>query len=188
MVIFMNYKKDEDEEDDIWNDRDPFRKLFGFPDIDKEFQRMQKLADELLKQGMSDRKDPFVYGFSVRRGPEGEPRIKEFGNAKDYFTRRSGGREEDRKSEWTPLTDIQETEDHIKITVDIPGVEKDNINIEVIDSKLILDVEGERNYRDKIELPSPVKSSESEATYNNGVLEIKLAKKREEKGESIKIE
>lgn len=185
MVMFMNYKKDKDEdEEDIWDEEDPFSKLFGFPDINKEFKRMQKLTDELLKKGMSERKDPFVYGFSVRKGPKGEPRIQEFGNAKDYFT----NRDRDKRSKWTPMTDIQETEDQVMVTVDLPGVEKEDIDIQAVDSKLVLDVDGERNYRDEIELPSLVESSEADASYHNGVLEIKLGKKRKEKGESIEVQ
>jgi HSP20 family protein len=144
---------------------------------------MQKLADEMLRKGLSgqNKRDPFVYGFSVRTGPNGEPRIQEFGNAKDYFVN------EDERSEWTPLTDVQETENDILVTVDIPGVEKEDINIEVRDTKLVLDVESKRNYRTTIDLPRQVDPSDSEATYNNGVLEVKLKKMEEEKGQSIQI-
>ncbi|MFW6040862.1 MAG: archaeal heat shock protein Hsp20 [Thermoplasmatota archaeon] len=190
----MNRKEDEEEEDEWRRKRDPFRDIFrkskdpfsdifSFTDIDKEFERMQKLADELVRKGLSDvnRKDPFVYGFSIRTGPNGEPRIQEFGNAKDYLTR------EDEKSEWTPLSDIQETEDDLLVTIDLPGVEKENINIEVKDTKLLLDVEGKRNYRTTIDLPKQVDPTGSEATYNNGVLEVKLKKLEEEKGQSIQI-
>lgn len=175
---------DEDDEDRKKR-RDPFGDIFGIPDIGKEFERMQRLMDEMMSKGFnrSDR-DPFVYGFSVRTGPSGEPRIQEFGNAKDYFLEKHGDSE---RSEWTPLTDVQESDDNVLVTIDIPGVEKEDIDIEVKDSKMVLNVEGKRRYGTTIDLPCIVDVNDSEANYNNGVLEVKLKKKQESHGKSIEI-
>lgn len=180
-------EKDEDDEWDRKKRRDPFEGLFNFTDIEKEFERMQKLTDELIRRSVGrgenvEQRDPFVYGFSLHTGPDGSPEIREFGNMKDSFSGKS-------ESEWTPLTDVQETDDSILVTMDVPGVEKENINVEVRDHELVLDVSGSRKYSTTVELPMSVKSSESSATYNNGVLEIKLPKEEEEKkGEPIKID
>lgn len=187
---------DDDEENDRRRDRDrkrdPFDEMFGFSslfdfsDIDKEFERMRKLAEEMMsKQRKRSSKDPFVYGFSIRQGPDGKPKIDEFGNAKDYFYKDS---ESEETSEWTPLTDVQDTGEKIMVTVDIPGVEKDDINLNVKDDVLIVSVEGKRRYKKNIKLPSRVDPKEANATYNNGVLEVELEKITEDMGESIEIE
>ncbi|MBS3817311.1 MAG: Hsp20/alpha crystallin family protein [Candidatus Thermoplasmatota archaeon] len=191
----MTARKDEDEDrddEDRRGRRDPFGNLFGFSDmfgfkdIDKEFKEMRKMAEEMFEQGREKRgKDPFVYGFSIRQGPKGEPKIEEFGNAKDYFHKSD---ESDEKSEWTPLTDVQETGEEVLVTVDVPGVEKRNIDLNVKDDILIVSVDGKRRYRKKVNLPAKVDSGEAEASYNNGVLEVKLKKITEEMGESIEIE
>ncbi|MFW5946304.1 MAG: archaeal heat shock protein Hsp20 [Candidatus Natronoplasma sp.] len=191
----MSYEnRDDDEEDEDKRGRrrrDPFGDLFGFSDmfgmsnIDEEFERMRKLAERMMsQQRRKASKDPFVYGFSIRQGPDGKPKIDEFGNAKDYFY---GDEESEDKSEWTPLTDVQDTGDKVLVTVDIPGVQKEEIDLNVKEDILIVSVEGKRRYKKRIELPSRVDSQTAEATYNNGVLEVELEKITEEMGESIEI-
>ncbi|MFP3871424.1 MAG: archaeal heat shock protein Hsp20 [Candidatus Natronoplasma sp.] len=186
----MNYRDEDEDEDKRRRRRDPFRDMFGFSDMfgfqdmDKEFERMRKLAEDMLERGRSTGKDPLVYGFSIRQGPSGQPKIEEFGNARDYFK----GDKEQEKSEWTPLTDVQETEDKVKVTVDIPGVEKESIDLNVKDDRLIVSVDGNRRYRKKVDLPAKVDTSDAQATYNNGILEVELQIVTEEMGESIEIE
>jgi len=196
----MNYGNYDDEEDEERNDRkgrdrrrrDPFgdlfnfQDMFGFSDIDKEFKRMRKIAEKMMSQNRSmTSRDPFVYGFSIRQGPDGKPKIDEFGNAKDYFY---GDEESEQKSEWTPLTDVQDTGEKVLVTVDIPGVEKEEIDLNVKDDILIVSVDGKRRYKKKIQLPAKVDPQEADATYNNGVLEVELNKITEEMGQSIEID
>lgn len=175
----MNYDEDEDD----WR-RKPFGDIFGFTDFEQEFERMKKLADEMLKKGMSRNmdSDPFVYGFSVKTGPDGKPKIQEFGNAKDYF--KHGDKE---RTEWTPLTNVQETDGQVMVTVDLPGVNKEDIDLEVRERSMVIDVQGERRYKTEVDLPSSVDPREADASYNNGILEVKLKKEKEEKGQSIEI-
>lgn len=184
----MNRKDDEDDERKRRRP-DPFEELFGFSDMfgfsnmDEEFKKMQKLAEKMMTQGRQRmNKDPFVYGFTVRTGPEGKPQIEEFGNAKDYF------HEGEDKSEWTPLTDVQETGESVLVTVDIPGVDKEDINLQVKKDSLKVSVDGKRKYGKSIRLPSEVDPEESDARYNNGVLEVELKKEKEEVGKTLEIE
>jgi len=196
----MNYGNyDDDEEDEDRRDRrgrrrrDPFGDLFGFSDmfgfsdIDGEFEKMRKIAEKMMSQRRKrTSKDPFVYGFSIRQGPDGKPKIDEFGNAKDYIY--GGDEESEEKSEWTPLTDVQDTGEKVMVTVDIPGVEKEDIDLNVKDDILIVSVEGKRRYKKKIKLPSRVDPKKADAAYNNGVLEVELDKITEEMGQSIEID
>jgi len=184
----MNRKNDEDDErkkrrPDPFEDIFGISDMFGFSNMDEEFKKMQKIAEEMMKRGQQRMsKDPFVYGFTVRSGPEGRPQIEEFGNAKDYF------HEGEDKSEWTPLTDVQETEDAVLITMDIPGVEKDDIDLKVREDEITVSVDGKRKYGKTIRLPVKVNSEETSAKYNNGVLEVELKKGKEEKGTTVEIE
>lgn len=173
-------EEDEDKER-IWKKNFPFGSMFGFGEMDKEFERMQKIMDEMLKAKVPDMSRPLVYGFSVKKGSDGKPHVQEFGNAKDYF--RHG---ED--MEWTPLTDVQEDPDGVTVTVDVPGVEKEDIDLEVLNNRLIINIDGARKYKTEVKLPTSVKTEDAEASYKNGVLEVKLLKSEEKKGESIKIE
>jgi HSP20 family protein len=105
---------------------------------------------------------------------------------------------------WMPATDVYEKDDKYYVTMDLPDVNPDDIEISVTDSTLR--VRGERkhvqevkeeNYRRSerfygtferiIELPEPVKSEDIEATYKNGMLEIVLPKAEEKKAQEVKI-
>jgi HSP20 family protein len=89
-----------------------------------------------------------------------------------------------------PLVDIYEDEDKIRVVLEMPGVDENKIKVEAVDERHIV-VEGsnhDRKYRKEIELPTDANVDAAEAVYKNGVLEIKLPKKKEgKKGKLIKI-
>ena len=129
---------------------------------------------------------PYVYGFRIFIGPDGKPKIEEFGNV-----RRISGKpviSEERE----PLVDVFEEGDEIVVIAELPGVDKDKINIKVGDNmrKLVIRAsDTNRKYYKEIELPAKVDPKSAKANYRNGVLEIKLRKvKAEEKGFEIKVE
>ena len=88
MMIILNGQGKEEA-------KDPF-----FGDIDDMFREMEKMMDEELKdftekvpkEYVKERKlpdgstvkelGPFVYGYSMKIGPDGKPEIQEFGNIK----------------------------------------------------------------------------------------------------------
>jgi HSP20 family protein len=97
------------------------------------------------------------------------------------------------KSFIKPDIDIRETNDSYEITAEIPGVEENNISLEVRDHILILKGEKKAEYEEgekdsefhRIErsygsfkrvlnLPEDVKPDSAEASFNNGVLTITL--------------
>lgn len=157
--------------------------LFG--SFDEDFEEMRERMDALMEGFMSGRIDasasqPFVYGFSMRVGPDGKPHIEEFGNAPE-----APGLEPTRE----PLTDIIEEKDRIRVIVELPGVEKDDIQLHVEDHLLDISVDKEdRKFSKKLELPAPVDSDSAEASYKNGVLEVTLTKVAPKKrGRAVKI-
>lgn len=106
---------------------------------------------------------------------------------------------------WTPPVDIYETEDTIALKAEIPGVDIEDVSIEVDENTLLL--KGERrplkhlrqeNYH-RMEryygvftrtfcLPNIVDKKGVKASLRDGVLEITVPKLKEPHRESIKVE
>jgi HSP20 family protein len=181
--------------------------LFGgwlFEDIDYMFREMEKMMEEEFKTFTSrvpkdyvrERKlhngsvikewGPFVYGYSIKIGPDGRPEIREFGNVKP--TRLGPKVKEERE----PLVDIVETDNEIHVVAELPGVEKEDIKLHGTEDTLTISVDTpQRKYYKELTLPAKVNVKEAKTQYKNGVLEVKLPKTKEEKkpkGEPIKIE
>ncbi len=104
-----------------------------------------------------------------------------------------------------PKTDIVEDEKEVKVTVDVPGVDPEKIDIEVEEGSISLSgkVEEEEEEKEKryyryernygefrrfLDLPSKINPEEVSAKVKNGVLTIILPKKEEEKRKKIEIE
>jgi len=104
-----------------------------------------------------------------------------------------------------PLVDINETSDEVIVTAELPGVPKENIELNLTDNTLeikasqkqevSLEKGGVRkrerrsmNFYRLIEPPCGVDASKVKATFNNGVLEVKMPKLEKAKRHSIKIE
>ncbi|HEQ78951.1 MAG TPA: Hsp20/alpha crystallin family protein [Euryarchaeota archaeon] len=108
----------------------------------------------------------------MRMGPDGDPVIEEFGNARSFESSKSpdsisGNRE--------PLTDVFVHNDSIAVTLEIPGVSKDNIKLDASEEKLIIHVDDpKRRYYKEVRLPRKARPGSAKATYNNGVLDITL--------------
>jgi len=137
---------------------------------------------------------PFVYGYSMTVGPDGKPVIREFGNVRPSlratprgFTRPSL----DVKEEREPLVDVISTDDEVKVVVELPGVEKNDIQLHGTEDALTISVETpQRRYFKQVDLPAKVEPMTAKSTYKNGVLEVTLGKvkERKPKGEPIKVE
>ncbi|WP_435102357.1 archaeal heat shock protein Hsp14 [Halarchaeum sp. P4] len=101
----------------------------------------------------------------------------------------------------TAAVDVSEWDGDIVVTADLPGFEKEDIDIRVTDNTLHIDAEhtaeeereeehyihSERVKTDvsrTIPLPEEVEESEASATYENGVLTVTLPKKHAESEDS----
>jgi HSP20 family protein len=132
---------------------------------------------------------PFVYGYIMTAGPDGKPQIREFGNMKPET--RMGRPHLDVKDKREPLTDVITVDNEVQVIIELPGVEKKDIKLRVIDDSLIVSVETpQRKYYKKLRLPIKVDLKTVKSSYKNGVLNVTLQKKKEDKpiGEPIKID
>ncbi len=119
-----------------------------------------------LKEGMKG-----VFGFSVKTAVGGEPIVEPFGNIKQTPT---GPSVEDVRE---PLTDIFDEEHEIKVLAEMPGINQDDIHVDLKDDILDIRAEsGKRKYHKEVLLPAPVKPATMTSRYSNGILEIKISK------------
>ncbi|MFQ5836297.1 MAG: Hsp20/alpha crystallin family protein, partial [Candidatus Bathyarchaeia archaeon] len=127
-------------------------------------------------------------------GPDGKPKIREFGNIKPSrkpealgFTRPSL----DIKEEREPLVDVISTDGEIKVVAELPGVEKEDIKLHGTEDTLTISVDTpKRRYFKEIKMPAKIYSKKAKTVYKNGVLEVTIPKIKEKKkppGEPIKI-
>ena len=159
--------------------------------IPEELKRERKLADGSIASEWG----PFVYGYSMTIGPDGKPIIREFGNVKPSSETEICGLNKsclDVKKEREPLVDIVKTNKEIKVIVELPGVEKEDIKLSGTETKLTISVETlGRKYYKEIKIPEKVDPKKARTAYKNGVLEVSLPKieeKKEPVGEEIKVE
>ncbi len=198
-------------EEDWWSKwfgrkRWPF---FGgsFRDIDGLFRDMEEMMErefgELSKRAPRDlvrertlpdgskvkQWGPFVYGYSVTVGPDGKPQVREFGNIKPET--RMGRPRVNIKEQREPLVDVMETDGEVKVLAELPGVEKKDITLHGTENTLNISVDTpQRKYYKEVETPAKIEPKQAKSSYKNGVLEITVPKKKEEKpkGETIEIE
>jgi HSP20 family protein len=107
-------------------------------------------------------------------------------------------------SKWYPAVDVLESKDSYLIRAELPGMKREDIKVEVKDGTLVLS--GERKsekpadgveYRHvervtakfwrSFSLPETVKQDGIEATYKDGILEIRVPKAEEAKPRQIEI-
>jgi len=70
-------------------------------------------------------------------------------------------------------TDIHETEQSVRVVADVPGVRESDIDLKCDGRTLTLRAAGDdREYSERIPLPTRVDEHSADATYNNGVLEV----------------
>ncbi len=216
-----DYEEDEDEEEEPNNffnmfkgfgdPNNPFRnldpaKLFNSKEFQKMFKEIFKQISKNLPkdlQGLSPEdftkelmknkskfgiKGPIMYGFNIGIGPDGKPIMGSFGNIeKEPRT----GEAKVRKTR-EPLVEVNEEEEQIVVIAEMPGVSKEDIEINATNRSLTISTEKivlGRKYFKEIELPDAVNSDYAKARYTNGILEIRLKKLIEkEKGTSIEID
>jgi len=154
------------------------------------FEEMDRLIDELMRESFGEFRrgrviGPYYYGFSVTIGPDGVPRVREWGNIRPGVRPRISSYVE-------PFTDVIEEEDVVRVVVDMPGVEKEDINIEATETELRISAErGERKYSKVVKLPVAVVPETAKATYKNGVLTVTIEKAEKAKkpsGFKVKVE
>lgn len=104
------------------------------------------------------------------------------------------------RADWTPAADIYETESGYLLALDLPGIDRDKLEIDIDDGRLI--VKGTRliaepkqhrterprgKFLRTFSVPGSVDQAKIGAEYKDGVLHIRLPKRSEQKPKKIDI-
>jgi HSP20 family protein len=111
-----------------------------------------------------------VYGFTIRTGIGGMPKVEPFGNIRS--TEEGPVVAEVRE----PLVDVFDEGEEIVVAAELPGVSQQDIRVEVQDDIVSLETTGARKYAKEILLPESVQAATLRKSYNNGILELRLKK------------
>jgi len=112
-----------------------------------------------------------MYGFTVKVGTGGVPRVERFGNVRE--TEAGPVVEEVRE----PMVDVFDEGNEVVVIAEIPGVAESDINLEIKEDILLLSASDEdRQYRKEVLLPCAVVAETMRSSYRNGILEIRLTK------------
>jgi len=104
-----------------------------------------------------------------------------------------------------PLADVKETEEEVIVTMDLPGMDKADVDISVTENSLEVKAERKTEEEEKEEefyrkertisrfersltLPAEVKAEEAKASLKEGVLEVHLPKVEVTARKKVKIE
>ncbi len=115
-----------------------------------------------------------------------------------------------KKSIWRPAIEVKQTDTEYRVKVQLPGVNKDDIDVELDNDFLTVSAEIEEEneqkkekeinekyhtcefrygrYQRTISFDEPIKAAEAFAEYKNGVLSITIPKQQIEKTKSKKLE
>jgi HSP20 family protein len=189
-----------------WN-RDVFRE---FEDMRREMERMfeEQFRDiqstapkELVREyetpegGKVKEIGPLVYGYSMTIGPDGKPKVREFGNVRSLGGPggvSAPGATRELRAEREPLADVVTSDKEVKVVVEMPGIDKKDIKVNVYDNsvEIFTTDTSQRKYRRVVELPEETELETARSTYRNGILEITFSKKEspKQRGKQINIE
>lgn len=171
-------------ENDQWS---PFSFGFktGFQDIDQILNSMFRATSSL--EGKLQNTNIMYYGYQVTVGPDGKPHVREFGNARptNNGSYEIGSRE--------PFIEslLDDKANVLKIVAEMPGVRKEDIQLEVRQGALSIKAQnGSRKYDTDVHLSTEVDANSTKASYNNGILEVRLRLKSPPKprGFNVKVD
>ena len=106
---------------------------------------------------------------------------------------------------WVPAMDLVELDDHFVLRADLPGLDESDVKLEIADD--VLTVTGERKFEHEdrkegfyrlergtgsfsrsLTLPEGVDAEKIEASFDKGVLEVRIPKPEEVKPKRVQIQ
>lgn len=104
------------------------------------------------------------------------------------------------RADWTPTADIYETDSGYSIAIDLPGIKRDAIEIDIDENRLMVkgtrlvdESRARRSERPRgkflrsFTVPASVDQGKIGAEYKDGVLQIRLPKRAEQKAQKIEV-
>jgi HSP20 family protein len=129
---------------------------------------MMQRAGDLVVTGQ-----PMEHTFTKVIGTDGAPHISERiggtgAEVRDVRPENEGGE---------PLVDVWENDSAVTVLVELPGINKEDIRMEVVRKKLRLVHDTEKKmFSKEIDLPCKVRASSAKVNYRGSVLEVLMEK------------
>ena len=121
----------------------------------------------------------------------------------DATQRRAGGNDSSddfEKADWHPLADVFETESEYLVALDLPGIDREVLEVDIDENRLTVrgfrPVDTSKQHRAErpqgkffrtFTIPKTVDQSKVTAEYKDGVLDLRLPKRREQKAQRVEI-
>ncbi|HKI09453.1 MAG TPA: archaeal heat shock protein Hsp20, partial [Nitrososphaeraceae archaeon] len=168
--------------------------------FEETIQDIEKIPKDLIREyetaagGMTREIGPLVYGYSYSVGADGKPQFREFGNIRPLQRSLRGGRPgvgaPMLTAEREPLADVTTTNKEVKVTVEMPGITKQDIKVSAYEGAVEVSTmeKGKRKYHRIVDLPSETDIETARSTYSNGILEITFDKQTKPRGREIKVD
>jgi HSP20 family protein len=138
------------------------------------------------------------FGLMRRFSEEVDRLFEEFGLGRGLRSWRSGQGREQGQAMWSPQIEMYERDNHLVICADLPGLKKDDIQVEITENTLTLHGERHQEFEDAregyrrsersygsfyraISLPEGVNAEQAEANFQDGVLKITFPLPQERK-------
>ena len=142
------------------------------------FQQLNELMKRLMEQGLKEQGDqnrPFAYGFKIVLHDAGktETPVERTEQAGEPEKVSPGGTIE-------PIAEMYTTDDDVTVAIDLPGFEKENIHLSLINGTLTI-IAGNSQLT-SVGVPA-VDAGSMQSNYKHGVLEVRFSR-----GKSIRID
>ena len=156
--------------------------LFGLDGLFKGIEKLVDLAGKLEENGGISKEGEInfdhikkgmkgVYGFTINTAGGGTPKVETFGNIK----KTPEGPKVDEERE--PITDIFDEKDEIVVIAEMPGIEDNDLKIEMKEDILEISAASKsRTYRKELLLPIKASIEKLNHKFKNGILEIRIKK------------
>lgn len=176
----------------MWNNSWELRDRF-FEQIEKEFSEAEDMLNRMFKAVAESGADgthtkPYFYGYQVTVGADGKPNIREFGNVRPS---QKGLIEQNEVREPLVDTSINEKENTMIITAEMPGITKEDVKVTMEEGLVKINAEkGNKKYHTELPVDKELDEDTTKASYINGVLELRIQFKKplKPKSKDIKVE
>ncbi len=151
--------------------------------LERIFEEIEKMMSEFTQEELFEENGrfvqfgPFTYGYSITIGPNGKPKIKEFGNLmkpslndKIQSSQRLFNRS--KSDEKDSLVDVFTRNEDVKVIAEIPRIEESDISVRCTEDSILILVQNEEKKR--IKLSVKVDPNNYKFKYQNGILEITI--------------
>jgi HSP20 family protein len=85
---------------------------------------------------------------------------------------------------WVPTVEVLERDGQLIVRTEVPGLTKDQVNVEVVDRQLVIS----GSFHRAIPLPERANPEQAKAIFANGVLEITMPETAPPKGRRVEVQ